>query len=101
MCFVVPSIGRRLQWMKTRLDVTQWEEEVEILLSEMRRVYTYNCTMHATWTKLGSANMAKTGYMEYALQAADVYAKRAAACKAMFMCATPHGLDLPQIHYSK
>ena len=92
--------GRRLQWLKTRLDVTQWEEEVEILNSEMRRVFQFNCTLHTTWIKLANANPSKAGFEEYAKQAANVYAMRASECERRFALAKEHGCNLPPACYT-
>ena len=77
------NLGRRVQWFRARLDALQWKEEEEILESEMERLFTFNVFMCDSWRMLGDRK-GSPGHREYAMQAADVYARRADACLKVF-----------------
>ena len=50
----------------------------------MQRVLQYNSFMCITWTALARKNEGKLGYVEYAREAANVFAGRVDACKKAF-----------------
>jgi len=81
---VIPYLRRqqayRVQYFRAKLDRTQWREEVEILESEMSRIFKWFARLCHTWQLL-AAKSTSDAFSAYAHQTADVYARRAVQCR--------------------
>jgi len=69
-----------VEYFRTKLDLAQWKEEIEILQCEIERTFTWFSLLSHTWNCI-AREATSPGYAEYAYQAADIYARRALQCK--------------------
>lgn len=66
------NVVDRVQWFRARADMERWQEEVEILEEELRRMVRGCQRMDEVWTVMAN-QCEKTGYKAYALQKASMF----------------------------
>ena len=80
--------------------MTQWKEEVEILEEELKRTEVFFAKVSENWKTLAAQEVSrKRGYTEYALQKADMNARRSSEAK--FKLAAALAVDITESEDSK
>lgn len=79
---LIQYAGNKVEWFRAKLDLKQWNEEVEILNEELTRSAKWFEKMGENWRILGARKLNR-GASEYTYQKAHMYVRRAKEARVL------------------